>query len=171
MWWRGHCSLGSGAQATASCSQENSLKGRDSRHYWMTLGAQDICSLASLWLCDLLRAGRCGAEAGGGGAGRPRVQVEAGFQCVVSEINSETAVTFSLNDSPKKSPRQYSNLVNHLSENFGNHLSEVIPSVLFPPTVVRNRGFPLFTAQPVTFCEHRYCEGQGSSCLPGCGLK
>lgn len=149
--------------------KENLLKGRDSRHYWMTLGAQDICSLASLWLCGLLRAGRCGAEAGGGGgAGRPRARAEAGcrcagFQCVVSEINSEMAVTFSLNDSPRKSPRQYSNLVNHLSENFGDHLSEVTPSVLFPPTVARNRGFPLFTAQPVTFCEHRYCEGRGSS--------
>lgn len=80
---------------------------------------------------------------------------------MVSETNSETTVMLSLNDSPKKSPRQYSNFVNRLSENLGDHPSEVIPSVLFPPTVVRNRGFPLLTAHPVIFYEHRCCGGAG----------
>lgn len=177
VWWRGHCSLGSGAQATASCSQGKFTEGprqqvllddiRSSGHLLSGI-------LMALWPSQSRKMR--GRSWGGGGAGRPRARAEAGcrcagFQCVVSEINSEMAVTFSLNDSPRKSPRQYNNLVNHLSENFGDHLSEVTPSVLFPPTVARNRGFPLFTAQPVTFCEHRYCEGRGSSCLPGCGLK
>ena len=82
----------------ASCSQEDSLKGQDSRHYWMTLGTLDICSLAALWFVVLSEQEGVGQKLGGCGVGKdpePELRQEgcAGYvQCVVSETNSEKIV-------------------------------------------------------------------------------
>lgn len=84
---------------------------KGSRQQWMALGTQGIYFLAVLWLCGPLRAGRCGADAGGKDPGpESRPVGRAGFQYVVSEANSEKPDMLPLNDSPKKSPQQYSSL-------------------------------------------------------------
>lgn len=84
------------------------------------------------------------------GWGHPEPELKqvgcTGCQYVVSETNSEKIVMLSSNDSPpKKNPQQHSSFVK------AKQKQRPVRGDLFPPTVVRNKGFPLLAGHPITY--------------------